>query len=277
MLLCGLAAAGIVALSIHVVMLSNGAPYPVSTPPIWARWLNGASSVAAILAFLHLARPRMSRWSFVSRLLVTFIILVTIRETFRSAIMARVVTSAWTFSLISMLPAALVGMFVLALLCTIAARHARSVSSIIILSGVVAGIYVFVQPMIGKIFAPMIEHFSALAHDDLYAFPYPLVVMIPAYLTFAESVLGAALMAALVWDDLPEGRLQGAVILGLLVATVKGVVVATFLFSFFADGSAVVGMLGYSQFLIEFLALGFLTGLVWSKFTDAPIWGMSHP
>lgn len=265
-LLLGLAAAGIVALSIHVVMLSLGVPFPSAAPPTWARWLNSASSAIATLYFLNLARPRIERWGFLPRLLITFVVLVTVRETFRSAIMAGVVTSAWTFSAISMLPVALAGLFILALLCTIAMSWARSSLIMGVVGLVVSGIYVFVQPLIGQAFAPVIESFAALSHDDLYTPPYPLVVMIPAYLTFAEAVLGATIIAALIWDQLPAGRWKRAMIVALLVSLVKGVIVATFLFSFFTDGSVARGVLSYSQFLFEFLALGLLTGLAWGKF-----------
>lgn len=265
-LLLGLAAAGIVALSIHVVMLTAGVPFPSAAAPAWARWLNTASSVVAVLAFLKLARPRLDKWGFWSRLLVTFVVLVTIRETFRSAFMAGVVTSAWTFSLISTLPAALAGLFVLALLCTAVSGWARSIPTTIVAGLVVAGIYVLVQPFIGQAFAPLIERFAALSHDDLYTLPYPLVVIIPAYLTFAEPVLGATILAALIWDQLPGGLVKRALIVALMVALVKGVLVATFLFSFFASGSVAASVLSFSQFLSEFLALGFLTGLAWGRF-----------
>lgn len=266
MLLLALAAAGVVALSVHIVMLSLGVPFPVSTPPIWARWLNSASSAVAILVFVNLARPRLDRWAFLPRLILTFVVLITVRETFRSTIMAGVVTSAWMFSAITMLPTVLAGLFLFALLCTIATKWARSVTSTIVAGLVVSGIYVLVQPFIGQALLPLVERFAALSHDDLYALPYPLIVMVPAYLTFAEAVLGATIMAALIWDQLPAGQWKRAFILALLVASVKGVTVATFLFSFFTDGSVALGMLSYSQFLLEFLALGFLVGLAWGRF-----------
>lgn len=268
-LLFWLAAAGSAALSIHIAMLSSGVPFPVSQPPVWARWLNNASCVVAILVFLDLARPQIDRWGFPSQLLVTFVVLVTVRETFRGAIMAGMVTSAWTFSIISIVPAELVKLFVLALLCMTATNRARSILSLIVAGTVIAGIYVFVLRLANWLFAPIIEHFAMLSHDDVYTFPYPLVVMIPAYLTFAEAVFGATIIAALIWDQLPAGRWTRPVIVALLVASMKGVTIATFLFCFFTTGPVAPGILSYSQFLLEFLVLGFLTGLVWARFGEA--------
>lgn len=59
-------------------------------------------------------------------------------------------------------------------------------------------------------------------------------------------------------------------IVSLLVAFVNGVIVATFLFGFFMAGSVALGVLSYSEFLLEFLALGFFISLAWGRFGADP-------
>jgi hypothetical protein len=109
-----------------------------------------------------------------------------------------------------------------------------------------------------------------MKHEDIYQFPYPLEVMIPAYLTFLEAVIGATLIAALIWDRLPGPVAIRAATLGVIVATIKGILGATLLLSFFAVEPVGIAMLGYSQFLFEFLALGAFVGLAWHQFGVSP-------
>lgn len=70
--------------------------------------------------------------------------------------------------------------------------------------------------------------------------------MIPAYLTFVEPVLGPTLIVV-IGEQFPTGALTRAPILAVL-ASIKAVLVATFLFSFFMEGPIPLGMLSCSQF-----------------------------
>lgn len=120
--------------------------------------------------------------------------------------------------------------------------------------------------MIFAPFADLKTHFAYLDRPEVYSFPYPLSFQIPAYLMFHEPVIGAAVLASLIWDQLPGPVLVRALTLELLVAFIKGVVVMTLLFSFFMEVTPAAGMLSFAQFLFEFLALGFLTGVAWNRF-----------
>lgn len=261
--------AGIIALSIHVGMLAWGVPFPLSQPPLWARWLNLSIGVGAVLVFLKLAHPGIGHRSFLSRTLIAFVILATVRETLRAATMSGVVTTAWVFSAIGLIEP-LIRLLIVALLSVLAVRWVRSGTSLVIVALVAGALCMAAQMLAGIALAPIREHFAWLSHPALYEFPYPLQVMIPAYLTFAEPVAGTTLMAMLVWNQLPGSRAVRLLVFALLVALIKGVVGSTLLYSFFTDHSVLAGMLSYSQFLFEFLALGFLAGLAWEAFGRRP-------
>jgi hypothetical protein len=264
-LVVSLVLTGVVALSIHVCLLAAGVPYPNLHPPRWAGWVNHMGSVLALLTVLHMARQHRQSFNFPMALILSFIILFTIRETLRGMVMNGVVTTGWIFSFVP-LPAAIVKTLVLAALCALAARWIRPYPALLLAGIGVAGLNWVVQTGITSLFAPVEAHFSYLGRPDAYQFPYPGAVMIPAYLTFAEPVIGATLVAALIWHNLPGGRGLRSLALAILVALIKGVAIATFLFAFFSETSVATGMASYSQFLFEFLALGALSGLAWSAF-----------
>ena len=273
-LVLSLLLAGFVALSIHVGMLSLGVAYPQSAPPRWSRWINAFSSVSALLIVLTLARPKIGRYSLTIRWLIAFAVLVMIQETLRGGVMNGVVTGGWTFSLIVLIEPAARALLI-SLVCVVAARWVRSAVSLVMVGIVATALLIIAQLPIAEWFAPLTEHFAYLSRPDAYQFPYPAAVMIPAYLSFIEAVVGATLLTCLIWASIPGHPIVRAAALGLLVALIKGVVVATFLFAFFTDADPLTGMLHYSQFLLEFLALGVLVGLAWARFGD-PRSGLSQ-
>src|SRR5690606_12552281 len=119
------------------------------------------------------------------------------------------------------------------------------------------------NPLVNKAMSPLMAYVSPLSSEPLYQFPYPFHVTAAAYITFAEAVLGAALVTILIWNRLPGRRWPRLLILAVLVAALKGVVGGTIVYAFFTGPSWWVGLLSWSQFLLEFLALGLLVGLAW--------------
>ncbi len=83
-----------------------------------------------------------------------------------------------------------------------------------------------------------------------------------------EAIVGATLMTATVWDQLSGSRMIRLLTLAVLAALVKGVVGGTFIYGFFTGPSVLIGMFSWSQFLLEFLALGFLVGVAWQLFAQ---------
>jgi len=263
-LVIGLAVAGILALSVHVVMLQVlHIPFPQDDPPYWARLLNIAGMAIAVLIFLDLARPALERRSFVVRWLILAALLAMLRETVRGAVMAGVVTTAWTFSLAQMLVPLLLWLAI-ALLCTAASPWLRPLWSKLLGGLCIAAAALWLSPVIGAALSPLFAALGHLAHPDVYQLPYPWQVMIPAYLTYAEPVIACALIARLVWDRLPVPPATRLALFVALVLFMDTMVLRTFLFSFFGAGPLGAAMLSESQFMLEVLVLAALTGLAWA-------------
>lgn len=88
-------------------------------------------------------------------------------------------------------------------------------------------------------------------------------MLIPAYLTLAELVIACMLLAVWVWPGLstkPGIRMLQFVALVLLM---KGMLLPTFVYSFYSKTRLPLAMLSQSQFFFETLALAILTALVW--------------
>lgn len=266
-LVVGLLAAGFVALSIHVVMLAAGVPFPIPRAPLWARWLHLTLIVSGTLAFLRWTAPGFGRLTLLKRTLITFVTIAMLQETLRATIMPVVVTGGWLQPVIALV-APLVRTLVIAALCVVASRWVRGGMTVIIAAPFVAAAGVASNQALGWMLSPILQYASRFARDDLYAFPYPFHVTVAAYVTFVEAVAGAALMTIVVWNQLPGSRMTRFLVLAGLAALIKGVVGGTFVFGFFTGSSAPLGIFSWSQFLFEFLALGFLVGLVWDLFGE---------
>lgn len=265
LLAASLVLAGAVALTVHVAMLAWGIPFPLSQPPAWARWLNLSLAIGAVFVVLRLAGPDFGRRGRLARALIVFALLLTIRETARAGIMNGVVTGAWTHAAIGLFePAARI--LIQAVLCVAAVRWVRGGASLVVVALATAALCMGGQALAGMALAPLIEQFASLARPAQYVFPYPFHVTLAAYLTMLEPVIGTTLLLALVWQRLPGTRIARLLACALLVALLKGIVGMTFLFSFFMQQPPLDGMLSYSQFLFEFLALGFLAALAWDAF-----------
>jgi hypothetical protein len=265
LLAASLALAGAIALTIHVAMLAAGIPFPLSQPPAWARWLNLSLATGAVFVVLRLAGPAFAQRGFLARTLIVFALLLTIRETARAGIMSGVVTTGWAYSALGLIePAARI--LIQAALCVAAVRCVRGGGSLVIAALATAAICMGGQALAGMALAPLMEHFGWLARPAQYVFPYPFHVTLAAYLTMLEPVIGATLFLALVWHRLPGTKMARLFASALLVALLKGIVGVTFLFGFFMKQPPLEGMLSYSQFLFEFLALGFLAALAWDAF-----------
>lgn len=265
LLLASLLLAGAIALSIHVGMLAAGVPLPISAPPGWARWLNLSLAIGAVLVLLKLAAPQLRHRSVLARTLITFAILLTIRETVRGAVMTGVVTSGWIFGALGLIEP-WIRLLIVAMACVLAVRRVRGAFSLVGIALATGGVCFGAHMLVGMALAPLAEYAAAFGRPDQYVFPYPAAVLVPAYLTMIEPVLGATLMLTLAWNQLPASPVARLLSCALLVATVKGTVGLTFLFSFFMQQPPLAGMLSHSQFLFEFLALGFLVGLAWDSF-----------
>lgn len=265
LLATSLVLASAVALTVHVAMLAAGIPFPQSQPPDWARWLNMAIAVGAVLVFLKLAAPAFKERGWLARTLITFVLLLATRETTRVAIMSGVVTTGWAFSIFGLVEP-LIRLLMQAALCVAVVRWVRSGWSLALVALVTAALCMGGQELVGMALAPLKAHAAALALPALYVFPYPFHVTLAAYATMLEPAAGATLLLALVWQRLPGSKALRLLAFALLFALLKGIVGVTLLFSFFMQQAPLAGMLSYGQFLLEFLTLGWLAALAWDAF-----------
>jgi hypothetical protein len=263
-LIVGMTVVSAVALSVHVVMIEGlGVPYPLDTAtPAWARFVNSAGSIAALVAFYGLAAPRLASRHVVVRCLIIFILYAAIKETARGMIMNGVVTTGWAWSLVQSLPDLAYVLVAASLVVLVTPRLPRGVR---LLGGAAMGalLYFAVQPAIQAALAPLLASLAYLGRPDMYQLPYPTVVMVPAYLTFVEPTVACAAMAALVWDRLSPNPTLRFVQFAALVMLIKGAVFRILLYSFYIKLPLPQAWLSESQFTLEFLALALLTGLVW--------------
>ncbi|WP_030538467.1 hypothetical protein [Sphingobium sp. DC-2] len=265
LLSASLVLAGAVAMSVHVGLLAAGVPFPLPQPPVWAQWLNEFFMAGALLAFLKLAHPSMAHRSIMARTIIAFVIMAAIQETLRVGIMSGVVTGAWAYSAIGLIRP-LIRVAIVALSCVVAVRWVLGIPSLLIAALAIGAISTAARKLVAHALEPLIQHFAWLARPDLYAFPYPFHVTVAAYLSFGEAVAGAVLMTVLIWDGLPRSRSVRVLIIAFLVALLKGVIGNTLLYSAFTGESVLVGVLSWSQFLLEFLILGALVARAWDVF-----------
>ena len=265
LLVVSLVLAGFAALSVHVGLLAAGAPFPQPRPPVWAQWLNEAFIVGALLAILKLAQPDFGQLNTPTRAIILFVIMAMVQETLRAAFMTGVVTGGWGYSALGLVKP-LLRAFTVALLCVLALRWVQGIFSLLIVAVAIAALSMVVRRIVSQAVDPLLQHFAWLARADMYSFPYPFHVTVAAYLSFAEAVAGSLLLTMLVWDQLPASRPVRLLVLAVLVALVKGVVGSTLFYSYFTGESVLLGIISWSQFLLEFLVLGALVGLAWAAF-----------
>lgn len=257
--------AGVLALSVHVILLAAGVPFPLPQPPVWARWLHLSLVTGGALALLKLSSPNMDLISPTKQMLILFALLTMIQETLRAAIMPAVITGGWLHSA-AQLANPLLRTLILASLCVVVVRWVRGGWSWTVFSLLTGAAGLALTFFARQILAPLLSYAERFARPELYQFPYPFHITLTAYVTFIEAVAGATLVAMLAWDRLPGSLFQRLISMAVLVALLKGVVGGFFVYGFFTGISPLVGLWSWSQFLLEFLALGFLTGLAWHKF-----------
>jgi len=263
-LLIGMIATLVVSLSIHVVMLQVlHVPFPeFSGVALWASWLNTTCAIFAMMIVYGLASRRLTPRPMLTQCVIFFLLYVMLKETFRGILMNGVVTTGWKFGLLSSLPS-LGYSFILMSLLVVLTPFLKTPRARALGAGIIAAFGLFaVRPALSKVFAPTLAAAQHLNHDEVYPFPYGWQVLAPAYLTYAEPVIACMLIAVLIWNGLsvkPVVRLGQFCVLILLI---RGMLLPTFVYSFYSKQTLRTAMLSQSQFLLETLALALLTGIV---------------
>jgi len=264
-LLIGMSMTLVVSLSIHVVMLQIlGIPFPeFDGVSVWASFLNTMLAVLAVIIFYSLAQPRLAQISGPNRYIVVFLLYVMLKESFRGIIMNGVVTHGWGFDVVAALPG-LAYAFVLTSLVVLTTPKLRGIWLKVAGAAAIAAVAMFaVRPLLCSAFAPALKAAAHLDHAEVYAFPYGWQVLVPAYLTYAEPVIACMLIAVLVWQRLSTNTLTRMLQFAALVLLIRGMLLPTFVYSFYSKAKLPIAMLSQSQFLLETLALAILTALTW--------------
>ena len=271
-LLLGAALTLVSSLSVHVVMLQVlHVPFPVEQVSPWAALLNAAASFWALLTVYQLARPKLGRYGFWRRALLIGALYAMLAETVRGALMNAVVTTAQGFSLLALLPKACYFTAAGLLVVGLAPRLTKGWHGLLAASFITVVLQLGLIPLVAWLTHFITAPLAYLDHEEVFHLPYGWHVLVPAYLTYAEPVAAALVLAALTWNQLvpsPAGKLLQYVGLILLL---KRVLFRAFLYSFYAQVGWPVAFLRESQFLLEALVLAALAGLTWSFACAKPV------
>ena len=233
-LLLGMLVTLIISLSIHVYMLQVLLiPFPdFDGVSLWARLLNTALAVFALIFVCSKARPCLGLLSKATQCIIVAVLYAMLKESLRGILMNGVVTTGWRFDIVTGLPG-LAYAFVLSSLVVLLTPMLRNFWSRVTAAAVLTGIATFaIRPVIGMIFAPALKAVAHLDHPEVYAFPYGWQVLIPAYVTYAEPVIACMCIASLVWGSL-NARVDLRILqFSLLILSIRGMLLPTFLYSF---------------------------------------------
>ena len=105
-LLPGMLLTLIVSLSVHVFMLQVlRIPFPdFEGVSLWARLLNTALALFALIVVCRAAQPRLARFSKATQCIILFLLYAMLKESFRGILMNGVVTTGWGFDVVAGLP-----------------------------------------------------------------------------------------------------------------------------------------------------------------------------
>jgi len=265
----GMAVTGVLALSVHVVMLQVlHVPYPgaalrTKLPEV----LNGTLMIwAAIWVYDGLCARKEGRSALLC-LGILFVLLAGLNETLRAAFMSGYCSTQapvrWLIGVLASLrPLATyaVAAGFAAGLSRLGPAHLRLCGSAV---AALLSAYL-IAPALGAADAVIRTHVAQwMSKGGWCVLPYGPEILIPAYLTFIEPVLLCFACAAVVWDRLPGGALRRTAGFVLLILALKRHLLASFLYAIYAPGPAMTGLASVGQFSLEAAVLGCLTAVSW--------------
>ena len=268
-LVIGAILTGFCAMSVHLIMLEwLHVPYPVGYPESGLLlFLTEAILTLSVVHFWWLVSNRLSAFSKMARCAVLFLLLVMLREQLiRRPMMESVVTTAWTHSFVANIPM-LVPFLVLACLVVffapwLSAPWQRPVGSLLI--ALIA--FVAARPVFACAFQPLLVTIAALEHGEVCT--HGPCVEIPGYLTYAEPVLAAFVVVALVWDRLSARLALRLVQFVLLLMLMDLSFLRPLVYGVAGPIGFWPGMLSMGQFWLEHLVLAFGTAATWMWFGE---------
>jgi len=260
---------GIVALSVHVLMLGAGVPYPNGYPN--SGW--GFSAILFVQALSLLVTYRLAfndpgAVPLFTQLAILLIILAGLRETMRAFFMAGIFTLAWRFSAIDAVPSLLRSVYIAGAV-TLLGRAGLGMRWNVLGAGALSIALGWLVPFTTRMYQPIEDHFAYLSRDARWTFPYPWQAQVPAFISFVvEPTVASFSLALLVWDRLPSRKTQRYAIFAALQIGLHGVLATFLLYPLFSHLSVPMALLSESQFLLERLVLAVMTGFFWSRFGE---------
>jgi hypothetical protein len=260
----GVVITGVLALSAHVVMQEVFlVPYPKFYPKTGlVYFFEYSCRVLAIIYLYRLIRGKFANLSVPMRCLLLFVLIAMLDEKLiRMPLMSGIATSAWTLSLINSLPN-LIAYLLLACLVVIFSPRLRLVWQQILGALLIAALLNFlIVPVISQHVDSLLAQLPQPRPEDIISPPYGLNVLVPAYLSFAEPVVACFILAGIVSRKLSFASVKGLSLFVLLIMSMRGVLLAPFIYIFYAHLPPLTAMLSVGQFSLEALVLALMSAI----------------
>ncbi len=143
------------------------------------------------------------------------------------------------------------------------AQERAAVSGLIVAVGVGLLAYTVFSPLLETAWGPVRAWTATREGHQLYGLPYGWQILVPAYLTFTEAVVGAFLVAAAVSNRIPvKPKWAWLGLVGLIFA-LRGVFFSCFTEIPISGLPAPVTILSVGQFALESLCLAVVVASAW--------------
>lgn len=252
-------------LSTHVVMLEYlHVPFPDLPHVWWARLPDRIMQTAGLIGLLLLLSPHLEA-SPPRVVLVLLVVFLMVTETlFRDPFMNVVNLSNLTlYPFLDTVPTYLTAAILIAALVA-TRRYLTTWAGAIVATIVLASIaYLVVHPLLDAAFVPVHAWTAAREGHGVYEPPYDWHIMVPAYVTYAEPVIGSFLVCAFAASRLPAEPVRAWAILTLIIFAMRGTFFVCFTFIPFAPFGAGTAILSEGQFAAENAVLAITVAATW--------------
>ena len=254
---------GILSLSAHVLILYSGIPFPGDYPHLgWVPFADLAVQLFAMTLLYRLAYPSFEGKRWFARSTLLFLLVATVQERLlRAPLIDTFATTAFRYSVLTD-SKALIAVFLASTAIAFLDKHLTSRWVQAALSLSLAGVLVFlVAPLVNAGYAHLLARFDYLSHPGLYTFPYPWQLNVPAYITFIEPTVSAAIIYSLVRRRLAKQVIPNLLEFALLMAAIRYALLGPLLYPLVTHKlTRTLAVASKGQFLLEALTLGVTVG-----------------
>ncbi|MGV3279118.1 hypothetical protein ACFX5K_05685 [Rickettsiales bacterium LUAb2] len=259
----------IIALSVHIISLYIGIPYPnykILHNQI-IEILAMLSKVIGYYIFYYLAYFKLFKLNKFKQLILLFLLILAIQESLiRLQVMEMLVTKTFWFPIVTSIPNYLNNFVLASWIVIFFSIYYQSLTNVSKLSKLLYALLSIILAMVIYILAAkfgnwlignIIPYINQPLAQNNYDFPYPLWVNIIAYITYLVPVIASFSMFSLIIKTNKSIYLQGLIyIIIILLIRSYFVIVTAVLFS--AD-KPLTALMSVGQFVLELITLGILT------------------